>query len=320
MLKIVQSRKIWFTLSAVLCLASIVSLAMWGLKPAVDFTGGSLMELQFKKVSTPYASEIKEALAPIGLGDVVVQTVGTDGLMLKFKPLEEKQHQEILNVLKNKFAGDLTGEALTKAPLDEVIQENRFESVGPTIGKELGEKAKWAIFLTALMIIIYVAWAFNKVSKIVASWKYGVGAVVALLHDVLIVSGLFSILGHFAGVEIDILFVTALLTVLGYSVNDTIVVYDRTRENLHRHPGESFGDTVNRSVNETMARSINTTLTTLITLAAVYIWGGDSIKHFILALLVGITFGAYSSIFIASNLLVSWERWSAARRLKGVRR
>src|SRR4030042_898886 len=156
------------------------------------------------------------------------------------------------------------------------------------------------------MIILYIAYSFRHVSKPVASWKYGVGAVIALFHDILITTGIFSILGHFLGYEIDLLFVSALLTILGFSVHDTIVVYDRTRENLIRSSSkEKFPDIVNKSLNETLVRSINTSLTVIITLLAIYIFGGESIKHFSLALLIGITFGTYSSIFIASALLVT---------------
>ncbi len=315
MLNIVQSRKIWFVVSGLLCLLSIASLIIWGLNPAVDFTGGSLLEVQFKQTVPASVADIQTTLSGLNLGDISVQIAEDNNAIIRSKPLTEDQHQSVLSALKSAYSS-VAPEEIEGLPLGDVIQENRFESVGPTIGQEMQAKAKWAITLAVIMIILYVAWAFRKISKVVSSWKYGVGAIVALLHDILIVAGVFAVLGHFAGFEVDVLFITALLTVLGYSVNDTIVVYDRTRENLHKHPGVSFADTVNRSVNETLARSINTVFTTLIVLAAVFIWGGPSIKHFILALIIGIVSGGYSSIFVASNLLVSWERWSTAHRLK----
>ena len=190
------------------------------------------------------------------------------------------------------------------------IQNTRLDYIGPSISSELKSKAIWALLVAVIGIAVYVAYAFRKVSRPVESWKYGVGAVVALVHDVLITVGIFAVLGHFFNIEIDSAFIAALLTILGFSVHDTIVVYDRTRENLLKSgSGEKFDETVNRSLNETMARSINTSLTVLVTLLAIFIFGGASIKTFTLALLIGITFGTYSSIFVASALIVDWWKW-----------
>jgi len=188
------------------------------------------------------------------------------------------------------------------------LEEIRFEAIGPSIGQELRSKAFWLLLLVLLIIIGYVAMTFQRVSKPVASWKYGLIAIIALVHDVLVTAGIFSFLGQFYGVEINATFVVAILTVIGYSVNDTIVVFDRTRENLPKSTG-TFGETVNSSINQTFVRSINTTITTLLTLIAVYFFGGESIRDFVLALIIGIFCGAYSSIFIASPLLVAWEKW-----------
>jgi preprotein translocase subunit SecF len=189
------------------------------------------------------------------------------------------------------------------------VQEKSFESVGPTLGKELQTKAVWSIFVVLLAIISYIAFAFRKVSYPVASWKYGVCAIIALAHDVFVPLGLFAFLGHFANVEVGSTFVAAMLTILGFSVHDTIVVFDRTRENLFKYR-DTLENITNRSVNETLARSITTTLTAVLALVAVYLFGGESVKYFSLVLIVGLISGAYSSIFIASPLLVAWHNWS----------
>ena len=208
----------------------------------------------------------------------------------------------------------------------EIVMEDSFESIGPTVGRELQERSIYALLAVMIAIIIYIAWAFRKVSQPVASWKYGVVAVIALLHDVIVPAGVFAVLGHYGGVEIDILFVTALLTILGFSVHDTIVVFDRTRENLARghrfsppaRGGDKegvggFEEVVNASVNQTIRRSINTSATAFLALLAMYLFGGEPIKHFVLALMIGIAIGTYSSIFIASPLLVVWNNWKQRR-------
>lgn len=294
-LQIIKNRKINYTISIVLFLASILSLIAWGLKPGLDFTGGSLMELTFAS-NRPAIAEVQEAVKPLNLGELLVQPTGDKGLILKLKAVSEDEHQQILTVVKEKFNTD-----------SNAVTENRFESVGPVIGQELQKKAWIAIVIAALFIVLYIAYAFRKVSKPVASWKYGVGAIIALLHDVIITIGLFSILGHFFGIEVDGLFITALLTIMGFSIHDTIVVFDRTRENLGRFYSGKFDEVVNDSVNQTFVRSINTSMTVLMVLAALYFLGGDSTKNFTLALLFGIAIGTYSSIFVASPLLVDWS-------------
>ncbi len=192
-----------------------------------------------------------------------------------------------------------------------VVNELRFESIGPVIGEELKQKAIYAIITVIIAIVFYIAWAFRKVSDPVSSWKYGVTAIIALMHDVIIPTGVFAILGYAAGIEMDILFVTALLTIIGFSVNDTIVVFDRTRENLSRdHHRHEFEWIVNKSVNETIRRSIYTSLTTFVVLLSIYLFGGASISNFVLALMIGVVVGTYSSIFLASPLLVAWFKRS----------
>ena len=331
MLNIIAHRKIYFIASGLLCLASILSLAIWGLKPAIDFTGGTLMEIEFKK-TRPSSQEIREALADLDLENINIQEIGEKGMILRMKNIDEKTHQEILKELRitnyelgiketEKLKNEKTKKQENKKieqikqleQTEESISESRFESIGPVIGKELKIKTIWAISLVVIAILIYIAWAFRKVGKIsyttgVASWKYGLGAIIALMHDILIPTGVFAVLGHFAGIEVDLLFITALLTILGFSVHDTIVVYDRTRENLGKFPNQNFETTVNQGVNETMTRSINTSLTVLLTLLIIFFLGSSSIKNFALALIIGIVLGTYSSIFIASALLVVWQK------------
>jgi preprotein translocase subunit SecF len=216
--------------------------------------------------------------------------------ILRFQENSEEKHQAILSEL-NKIAEEGAGTA----------EELRFDSIGPSIGKELKSKSFNAIIIVLIIIIAYIAFAFRKISRPVASWKYGMAAIVALAHDILITLGVFAVLGEYWGVEINTPFVAALLTILGYSINDTIVVFDRIRENLPRSE-EDFEGTVNISVNQTLARSVNTSLTVLFVLFAILFWGGSTIRDFVLALTIGVFVGTYSSIFVASPVLVVWEK------------
>lgn len=291
----IKIRKITYTISGILVLLSLVSMALWRFNFGIDFKGGSLMEIEFAE-NKPKNEEIKTALGGFDLGDVKVQSTGDKGYVLRFKSVDEETHQKILVSLKNISANE--------------IEEKRFDSIGSTIGKELQKKALMAIALVILMIVIYISFAFRQSSKPVSSWKYGVAAVIALIHDIAIPTGVFSILGHFKGVEIDSLFVTALLTILGFSVHDTIVVFDRTRENLKKRVGNSFEETVDTSVRQVFKRSIITSLTIILVLSALLAFGGETTRFFSLALIIGIFSGAYSSIFIASPILVSWNNWS----------
>ena len=209
--------------------------------------------------------------------------------------------------MKFRAVNENTHEAMKRDLNDlSALEERRFDSIGPTLGRELQKKSLKAVGYVLVLIVSYIAWAFRKVSQPVSSWKYGLIAVTALVHDVTIPTGVFAILGHFYGVEVDSFFVTAMLTVMGFSVHDTIVVFDRIRENLKRRPGDDFSLTINASVNETLARSINTSLTVLLVLAAIYFLGGVSVKYFALALILGVSFGTYSSIFVAGPLLSYW--------------
>lgn len=286
MIKIIQNRNIFFIFSGVLLISAVLALSLWGLKLGIDFTGGSLLELSFS--NRPDVQEVVGLLAD----EAQIQPAGDNEFIIRTGDLSEDEHQQVLAVLAEKYE----------------FKENRFESVGPIIGQELKNKAWMALVIALVMIIVYIAYAFRKVSKPVASWKYGISAIIALAHDIIIVTGVFAVLGHFLNVEVGILFVTALLTVLGYSVNDTIVVFDRVRENLIYRPKETFVETVNTSVNETILRSINTSLTTLIVLFSLYLLGGATIKNFVLVLIIGVVAGTYSSIFIASPLLIVWQK------------
>lgn len=276
-------------------LTSGVMLVAWGLPLGIDFTGGSLMELEFSG-SVPSQETVREHLVAFELGEVQIQQTGEKGMILRMRDMDEETHQRVLEIIRG---------------VDSELIEKRFVSVGPVIGGELKRKAIWALVLVLVMIIAYIAAAFRRVSHPISAWKYGVVAIVALIHDVAIPTGLFVYLGKFHGVEINALFISALLTILGFSVHDTIVVFDRVRENLRKRAGVDFEETVNISIHETITRSINTSLTLLFVLLTLFFLGGDSTKYFSLALIVGTVVGVYSSIFIASPLLVTWHKWSS---------
>lgn len=298
---IIQKRNIWLAISGALFVGAVVALALWSFKWGIDFTGGSLLEVKFLG-ARPGVVEVQDALARDkevgGLAGLIVQPVGSQDMILRFQDTTEEKHRAVVAALEKMKPADRQ---------DKFVEESRFDSVGPSIGQELKQKSVWAIFFVLVGILIYISWAFRKVSKPVASWKYGLAALIALAHDAVITLGVFAVLGKFAGVEINTPFVAAILTVMGYSVHDTIVVFDRIRENLPRSE-EDFEGTVNTSLNQTLIRSINTSLTVILTLVAVLIFGGASIRPFALALTIGIGIGTYSSIFVASPLLVVWEK------------
>ena len=295
--KIIQKRNIWLGISVVLFIVFIIPLFVWGFKFGIDFTGGSLLEVKFIG-ARPSVSQIEIGLTDLKLGSLIIQPVGEQDMMLKFQETKEETHQAILAKL---------SELAVKENQGNSIDEQRFESVGPSIGEELKVKSLWAIFFALIAMLSYITYAFRKVSKPIASWKYGSAAIIAMFHDVVITMGVFAFLGHFYGVEINTAFVAAVLTVLGYSVHDTIVVFDRLRENLPKS-NEDFEGTVNTSLNQTLIRSLNTSLTVLLVLVAIIIFGGASIRTFVLALAIGIFIGTYSSIFVASPILVVWEK------------
>lgn len=284
-------------ISAVLFVIFASALFVWGLKYGIDFTGGSLLEARFT-AARPQVNMISSSLEELKLSSLIIQPVGDNDMMLKFQETEEQTHQAVLSKL---------NQAAKQENENNSVEEQRFESVGPSIGAELKIKSFWAIFFALLAMLCYMTYAFRKVSKPVASWKYGLAAIIAMFHDVIITMGVFAFLGHYYGIEINTAFVAAILTVLGYSVHDTIVVFDRLRENLPKS-NEDFEGTVNTSLNQTIARSLNTSLTVLLVLAAIIIFGGSSIRTFTMALAIGIFAGTYSSIFVASPILVVWEK------------
>lgn len=306
---IIQKRKYWYALSSVLVTASLIAIAVWGLRLGIDFTGGTLMQVSFVE-DRPSVAAVEEKLAVHNLGSLVIQPVDEKDMIIRMRDITENEHHDILKTLTTEFAGVPPTEAVN-LPVSEVLTEKRFESIGPSVGSELAQKAVLALVVSIIFIIIYIAYAFRKVSEPVASWKFGVTAIIALVHDVTIIVGVFAVLGYAMQVEIGAMFVTALLTILGFSVHDTIVVFDRTRENLFhakRH-NLAFDTIVNDSVNQTIWRSINTSLSTMLVLGAIFLFGGESIKYFTLALILGILVGTYSSIFIASPLVVDWYQW-----------
>lgn len=300
MYDIISKNNLWIAISGVLMAASIVCLAIWGLRLGIDFTGGSLLEVRYNE-NRPSVTQIEDKLKDLNLSSLSVRPAGDDHVVLRFQETNEETHQTVLARLNELSTGE-----------DANFEELRFEAVGPSIGQELQRRAISMIIIVLLTISLYIAWAFRKVSRPVTSWRYGVATIVSLVHDVLIVLGFFAYLGHFHNVEINTAFVAAVLTVLGFSVHDTIVVFDRLRENLPRS-NDSFPATVNTSLNQTITRSINTSLTVMLVLAAIVLLGGSSIYHFALALLIGIFFGTYSSIFLASPILVLFYRLSQRR-------
>jgi preprotein translocase subunit SecF len=298
--QIIQKRNIWLSISIILFVFCSVALFAWGFKYGIDFTGGSLLEVKFA-TSVPTIDETVNGLKNLELGSLTVQPEGNSSMILRFQDITQEKHKKTLDEL-TKIA--------QKTDKKNSVEELRFDSVGPSIGQELKRKSVNAIFFVFIAIVLYITFAFRKVSKPVASWKYGVSALLAMIHDVIITMGIFAILGKFYNMEINAPFVAAILTVIGYSVHDTIVVFDRTRENLPRSE-DDFETTVNRSLNQTLGRSISTSFTVILTLLAIIFFGGESIRTFALALAVGIFAGTYSSIFVASPMLVVWEKWRA---------
>jgi preprotein translocase subunit SecF len=287
-------KKWWyFAFSALIIVPGTYSLIRYGLRPAIDFTGGSLVEIYATGTQASVTTEkIKNIFSQQKIEDFSISESDKSTYLVRSKPIDNDTHKQLLTAMKK----DL-----------ENFQEKRFESVGPIVGQELAQKAILSVCLASLGIILYIAYAFRKVPKPYSSWKFGASAVIALLHDVLVVTGIFSILGHFLGVEVDALFVTALLTVIGFSVHDTIVVFDRIRENLPKMAGASFSQVVNLSILQTLVRSLNTSVTVLLTLLAILLFGGETIRWFTFALFIGIASGTYSSIFNAAPILVLWE-------------
>ena len=296
-MNISKNLKYFFILPGLLSLVAVIALGFWGLRPGIDLAGGSLLQVTYQD-NRPPVQQVQKITEPLELGEMRVQPADTASYIIRTRALSNDEHNNLSTVL-----GGLGS-----------MKEDQFTTIGPTIGAELLQKAWIAIALVVLCTIIFIAWAFRGVSKPVQSWEYGIVAIVTLLHDILVPAGLFAVLGHFVGAEVDALFIVALLTILGISINDTIVVFDRIRENLRLNEDkgkrEEFEEVVGRSITQTIARSINTSLTVVIVLAALYFLGPVVTKNFALTLIVGMIAGTYSSIFLASPLLVAWQKWS----------
>lgn len=268
----------------------MLAMVMYGFRFGIDFTGGTLLEVHFTS-ERPAVSVVEEALQPLNLGETHIEPANDDSYIIKTQFIQDDQRVAILQVL-----GDS-------------VVEDSFETIGPTIGEELRRKAIGAVIMVVVAIVLYIAWAFRGVSKgPVPAWAFGLSAVVALVHDIIIPLGVFVVLGEWLGVELNVMFITALLTILGFSVHDTIVVFDRIRENLRRSSATSFAGVIGESIQQTIMRSLNTSVTVIIVLAVLLMFGGESTRYFILALMVGITVGTYSSIFIASPSLLIWQK------------
>ena len=331
-LPIVQSRKVWFSLSSALIIASLIAIPMNGLKLGLDFTGGTLLELQFEETvtsdelsqsistieesllaKTPVEEESTVSPAPVVLdensttltafeedreieldfGDPIIVSSGENTFIVRMKHISNESHDAILAGLETDLGA---------------VEETRFTTIGPTIGETMKQKAVFALAMAIVAIVLYIAFAFRRIPKKVSAWRFGVTAIIALVHDVIITVGIFVVLGSILGIEIDALFITALLTIMGFSVHDTIVTFDRIRENLRTQAsGESFETVANRAVNATLARSINTSVSTLITVVMLFWFGAASIHWFLLALIIGLIAGTYSSVFVATPLLVAWH-------------
>ena len=289
---IIKNKFVFLTISAVIVLGSILAVCIFGLRYSIDFKGGTQLEVNYT-TSRPDMSLVSAMLTKDNLSDAVVQQEGTTGLSIKSKPLSDEERVSLVSDLSLGGVYPLT--------------QTSFTSIGPSVGRELASKAVVAIIVVVVAIVLYIAFAFRSVSKPVSSWKYGLIAIATLVHDIAIPSGVFAFLGHFYGAEVDTLFVVALLTVLGISVSDTIVVFDRIRENLRNHIAPTFSETVGKSLNQTFVRSINTSLTVILVLIALFFFGPAATKNFALVLIVGMFFGTYSSIFVASPLLVIVE-------------
>lgn len=285
----IKFRTIYFIFTGILIVASLFFIFKFGLKPGIDFTGGSILEIEYQ-TDRPSNQDLRNSLSEFDLGDYYIQPTDEKGVIFRMKDISEEIHQKVLTKLKD------GGE----------VEEKRFESIGSVIGKELKEKTNIVVILSILLMVIYIAIAFRKVSRPINSWYYGIASFLIITHDVLIPLGIFSLLGKFYGIQISIPIVTALLAVVGYAINNVVVVYDRIRENLLRERQSSFEEVVNRSINQTLTRQLSTSLTTLFSLFAIFFLGGETLKYFALTLILGITAGTYSSIFLAGPLLVVW--------------
>jgi preprotein translocase subunit SecF len=286
MINFTKHKNKYLTISGILVAISFLAVVVFGFNLGIDLAGGSTLEVDYEE--RPSLEEVKSSLDTLELTNYEVREIGSSSILIRTTETGEDIYGEMMSVL-------------------EGAEEKYFESIGPAVGEELKRTTIIAMVLASLLVIIYIAFAFSGASGPVSSWQYGATATaVAFLHDVLLIVGIFAIMGHFWGVQFTIPIAVALLTTLGYSLNDTVVIFDRIRENIYKKGGK-FEEVVNKSLNQTLTRSINTSLTTLLVLLAILFFGGESLFYFILALVMGVVFGTYSSIFLASSLLLVWK-------------
>jgi preprotein translocase subunit SecF len=292
MINIIGKKYWYFLFSLIIIIPGIISLFLYGLNLSIEFSGGSNISFVFQKdIAKSDVAAVKSIFTQNKIKIINTET-SSKQITIRSYAVDQKQDVTINNEIKQKLGN---------------FKQISYETVGPTIGTETLKNALYGLVIASVLIVLYITWSFRKVPKPTSSLRFGVCAIIALIHDVLVLLGIFSILGHFFGIEVDSLFVTAVLTVIGFSVHDTIVVFDRIRENLKRVGGEDFADVVNNSILQTLDRSLNTSLTVILVLVAVLIFGGETIRWFVAALLIGITSGTYSSIFNAAPLLVIWQ-------------
>ena len=289
MIDFVGKRRWFFFISALVLIVSIASLAIFGLKPGIDFAGGTSLTLEFS--SPVEQNQLRQEMANLGYSEATIQKTGPDSFLVHIREISSQERDTLQNNL--------------ETDLGTQLKITDYYSTSPTVGATTARNAGIAVIISAVGMLIYIAWAFRKMPK---PFRWGMSAVIALLHDVIILIGIFSFLGWIAGIEVDALFITALLTIVGYSKNNTVVVYDRIRENKTKGISSDFAVTVNSSIVETLGRCLNTSLTTVFTILALFLFGGATIHYFMLALLVGVCIGTYDSVCIAGELLVMWEK------------
>ena len=298
MLTIVSNSRIWFTLSIVLVAAAIILLIVPGLKLGIDFTGGTLIDVTFEQEVNKEGLE--SSLVAFGgeneidLGQPYVLRTAEGGYIIRIKDITNDQHVALQQYWEANHGA---------------FTETRFTTIGPTVGNSLKTRSVWAVLVAAVMMVLYIAFAFRNIPRKLSPWRFGVVAVIALIHDLLITIGAFALIGQFTSFEVNTLFVSALLIILGYSVNDTIVIFDRVRENVfEQNRGDTFDVVAERGLTQSIARSVNTSLSTLIPLCALFVFGAESIRWFVLTLIIGLAIGTYSSLFLATPLLVFWRQ------------
>jgi preprotein translocase subunit SecF len=291
MISFIKHKNIFFVITLLMVAASVAAIAVWGLKPGIEFTGGSVLEIDYQG-NRPDNAAIQEKISKLELKDTTIYATGDNGVIIRTQDLYPEQHSNLLSALEE------TG----------TTTEKSFEAIGPTVGKELTDKMAVLVLISLAAMLVYIAVAFRNVPGPVSSWQYGIASFLILAHDVLVPLGVFAALGKFQGVQITIPIITALLTVVGYAINNVIVVYDRVRENLLRDHKASFAEICDRAINQTLSRQINTSVATLLPVFAIYFWAGASLKYFALALILGIATGTYSSVFLAAQFLVFWQQ------------